>query len=369
MINKLLIAIVVNNEAEESSRVIHDTLKDNIQQADGIDLLIVVNSPELSIGDTFPLQAFPECSIKSIHLEQIFQPGKIQKIAFEYAIRENYFLVTIVDCQKFKMFGNQFKKYSAIFEKEELAFLSSGSANKPVVGFIKFIQKRVLKRYINNFFPALIIYNVGLLKQIPFEYNSDSGIFYSELMIQFLLKGSKYKEFITDISEKIDFKITFRTVLLLNRLFTHLLGLFYQKKFDVVKDNQHYNLKLGYASSHSLALDSIKEGSKVIDIGAGPYGITGHLLKKNCDVTTVDMYDITGVYTGSKHIVADLNGEFKLSLDEYDYVLFLDIIEHLKDPELFMSNIAQHFSYKEQTFIFSTGNIAFFPVRLMLLLF
>ena len=75
----------------------------------------------------------------------------------------------------------------------------------------------------------------------------------------------------------------------------HRAGLLYQRRFEPVseQDNAHYDLKLGYASSHQFALDAIAPGASVLDIGAGPGGIARELVKKGCQVAVVDQFPPT----------------------------------------------------------------------------
>ena len=63
-----------------------------------------------------------------------------------------------------------------------------------------------------------------------------------------------------------------------------------QRRFDPVADviNAHYDLKLGYPSSHQFALDSASPGARVLDLGAGPGGFARELVRKGCTVTVVD---------------------------------------------------------------------------------
>jgi hypothetical protein len=51
----------------------------------------------------------------------------------------------------------------------------------------------------------------------------------------------------------------------------------------------------------------------------------------------------------------------------FDVILFLDILEHLAFPELFLLNLSRVSLGKKTRFVFSTGNVAFVVVRLMLL--
>lgn len=50
-----------------------------------------------------------------------------------------------------------------------------------------------------------------------------------------------------------------------------------------------------------------------------------------------------------------------------DYILALDIIEHLKSPERLFRVLRQRFSRDVPELIITTGNVAFFPVRIGLL--
>ena len=53
---------------------------------------------------------------------------------------------------------------------------------------------------------------------------------------------------------------------------------------------------------------------------------------------------------------------------DVDCVLMLDIIGHLRDPETILKKLRRRFSYCAPQIILTTANIAFFPIRLALLL-
>ena len=58
----------------------------------------------------------------------------------------------------------------------------------------------------------------------------------------------------------------------------------------------------------------------------------------------------------------------ELNYNELDYVIFLDVIEHLKDPDYFMLKLYEKLSCNEKVkIIISTPNISFFIIRFMLL--
>src|SRR5690606_20147287 len=149
----------------------------------------------------------------------------------------------------------------------------------------------------------------------------------------------------------------------------HRSGILYQRRFDTnVKGNAQYDLKLGYASSHSFALESVPAGTTVIDIGAGPGGIASELVAKGCTVTVVDYHKPKEATPGVEVIQQDLDAELKFDPNKYEYLLLLDVIEHLRKPEEFLEQLRAGLRYEKKTVILTTPNIAFVTQRLMLLL-
>ena len=59
---------------------------------------------------------------------------------------------------------------------------------------------------------------------------------------------------------------------------------------------------------------------------------------------------------------------FPLDAGSFDYVLMLDVIEHLRSPERFVDSLrSSRAANRSDTLIVSTGNVAFLVTRLMLL--
>jgi hypothetical protein len=65
--------------------------------------------------------------------------------------------------------------------------------------------------------------------------------------------------------------------------------------------------------------------------------------------------------------VHDLDAPPAFDVEDYDYLLLLDVIEHLKDPELFLANVRSKFDWSPKTLVLTTPNVAFVAQRLMLL--
>ncbi|HTU61801.1 MAG TPA: methyltransferase domain-containing protein, partial [Polyangiales bacterium] len=143
----------------------------------------------------------------------------------------------------------------------------------------------------------------------------------------------------------------------------------YQRRFDTVReDNTHYDLKLGYPSSHSYALDAVRPGASVLDIGSGPLGVASKLVEKGCQVTVVDQHEPEAEPPRAIRVLSqDLNDPLRFDVD-VDTVLMLDVIEHLRSPEKFMQDFRAKLDFRPRTVVMTTGNVAFVAQRLMLVL-
>lgn len=128
---------------------------------------------------------------------------------------------------------------------------------------------------------------------------------------------------------------------------------------------------LDYPSPHSEVLRHILPRSRVLDLGCAG-GYVGVLLKERlgCDVTGVDCFPLASGNTLAAFIEHDLNvGLPALDLGQFDYILLLDVIEHLVSPEKFIQSLRRGLEqHPEVTVIASSGNVGFFVTRLMLLL-
>jgi len=60
--------------------------------------------------------------------------------------------------------------------------------------------------------------------------------------------------------------------------------------------------------------------------------------------------------------------DFASGPEDVDAILMLDVIEHLREPEMILKKIRQRYSREQTEIILTTANIAFFPIRLALLL-
>jgi SAM-dependent methyltransferase len=131
-----------------------------------------------------------------------------------------------------------------------------------------------------------------------------------------------------------------------------------------------YTYKSDRYSSHNQILEMIAPGASVLDVGCGRGVLSGHLARMGCAVVGVDREEGDASFTQymNSYIRRDLETPaFFLSEQLFDYVVAADILEHLRNRQQLLKNIAK--ALEPQGFlIVSTGNIALFVYRLLLLL-
>jgi 2-polyprenyl-3-methyl-5-hydroxy-6-metoxy-1,4-benzoquinol methylase len=149
------------------------------------------------------------------------------------------------------------------------------------------------------------------------------------------------------------------------------LSLLYDRKFDVSPEptNEHYVSRLDFESPHTFALDAVEPGSRVLDLGCAGGFLGAELRRRGCHVTGIDLFPLAdGIELDEFHL-HDLN-EWPPPVDfaRFDYVLMLDVIEHLASPERFLERLAEQMRLTPQMrLVLSTGNIGFVLTRLLLL--
>jgi glycosyltransferase involved in cell wall biosynthesis len=237
-------------------------------------------------------------------------------------------------------------------------------------------QNLILGTRLSEFHSGYRLYRVETLKRLPFQLNSSDFHFDTEIILQLLNAKAQVVElpiptyYGDEISRVNGLAYAWNVVAATLANAAHRTGILYARRFDVGRpdDKSHYSAKLNYASSHTFALEAVPANSRVLDLGAGPGPLAERLLEKGCTLTLVDQAMPTSRPAGVRAIVMDLNASsLDLDLTDVDVILLLDVIEHLHDPERFMSALRQHFDYRPRTIVITTPNIAFIVQRLMLL--
>jgi 2-polyprenyl-3-methyl-5-hydroxy-6-metoxy-1,4-benzoquinol methylase len=312
--------------------------------------------------------------------------GGNQKIGYCYAIRQGFDAVVLLhgdgqyapECLDKMISPIINNEADAVFGSRMISRIDALRGRMPLYKWIgnqilTFIQNRIIKSRLSEFHSGYRAYSVKTLSEIPFEYNSNYFDFDTDIIVQLVDNKKRIKEisiptfYGDEICRVNGIKYAIRIIksCIISRL--NKLGLYYQPKFDYYQDsNAHYRSKFGFPSSQQFALDSVQPESTAIDVGCGPGFMAEKLKDKNVKTISIDLQIQQQVKENSwKCVEADIEKyDFNDDFGKVDYLLVLDVIEHLKSPEQFLRVMRQRFSKDSPTVIVTTGNVAFLPIRL-----
>lgn len=309
--------------------------------------------------------------------------GGNQKIGMQYAVKYNFDNLILLHGDG--QYAPEIIHDLLNFHLKEKAALTLGSrmiykknalkGNMPLYKFIGNIiltkfQNAILGSKLSEFHTGYRIYSIKHLKNIRFGLNTNNFHFDTEIIIQHLSKGYKISEFAipTYYGDEISyvnglyyaFSVVRETILFRLQTF----GIFHQNKYAHQVEN--YQDKSNFFSTHFLAVSEIEKNSSVIDLGSAE-GKYLKLLKnkKNCFVKSVNKSSKKNNDFIDKNEILDLNKKIPKDISKYKYILILDVIEHLIEPESFIEKLHQELK-QDQKIIVSTGNVSFIIIRFML---
>ena len=316
--------------------------------------------------------------------------GGNQKLGFQYAIENGYDFVALVhgdgqyapECLPMLMEPLRRGEAAAVFGSRMLNGTTALRGGMPLYKFagnriLTWIENRLLRASLSEFHSGYRIYSIHALQAIPFDRNSNDFHFDTEIIIQLLIARQPIKElpiptyYGDEICHVNGLKYAWNVVKAVLKARMQELSLFYDRRFDCAPAEaaSPYTLKLDYPSPHTMALERVPAGSRVLDLGCAG-GYMGAVLKerKQCFVSAVDITEIS-IRGLDEFQIHDLNlGVPHIPPDGYDVILMLDVIEHLARPEAFLEQLREALALSPSTeLIISTGNVACFITRLMLL--
>lgn len=218
------------------------------------------------------------------------------------------------------------------------------------------------------------VYSTELLRRIRFESNSDGFSFDTQIILQVLNADGRLLElpiptyYGDEICRVNGLKYAGEVILATFHNSLHRLGVLQRRSLSPIVEtgNVHYDVKLGFRSSHSEVLRRVPPGSRVLDLGAGPGAFAVALADAGAITSTADKFSPVVVDDRVRSHTVDLDEGIGLDLAEYDQVLMLDVIEHLRDPETFLEGLRFGLGASRREVILTTPNIAFVITRLML---
>jgi glycosyltransferase involved in cell wall biosynthesis len=236
-------------------------------------------------------------------------------------------------------------------------------------------QNRMLRTNLSEFHSGYRLYSTAALAQLPFEKNTNDFHFDTEIIVQLVMKKLRIAElpiptyYGDEICHVNGLKYAWDVFKTMLKQRFHEMNLLFDRKFDVLPPEENYDLKLGYASSHTAAIEAAQPGNRLLDIGCGQGYVARELAARGCAVTGMDQSipSRSAENAGIDFIRWNLDRpEFPVNVSGFDQIMMLDIIEHLKEPEKFMDELRFAAACKRPEVVITTANIGFFVTRLML---
>lgn len=387
---KRLLIFVVAYNAETTIAKVLSRIPDNLHTED-VEVLIIDDSSEDKTflnGLRFQQQT-SAFKITILRTPENQGYGGNQKLGYRYAINNGFDIVALVhgDGQYAPeklpaLLGPLVRgEADAVFGSRMIDKRAARAGGMPLYKWVgnqilTSFQNWMLKTQLAEFHSGYRLYSTSALAQIPFEKNTNDFHFDTEIIVQFVLKNLRIAElpiptyYGDEICHVNGMKYAWDVFKTMLRAQFHQANLLFDRKFDLQTQGERYRLKLDFASSHTAAIDAARPGGRLLDIGCGPGYVAKELAAKSCRVTGMDQYvpDVLPRPGEIDFIRWNLDRkEFPVDVSRFDQILMLDIIEHLKEPEIFMDELRFAASCKRPEVIITTANIGFIVTRLMLL--
>lgn len=236
------------------------------------------------------------------------------------------------------------------------------------------IQNRLTGAKLHEYHTGYRIYSVEVLKKLPFHRNTNNFHFDTEIILQLMSVSARITElsiptyYGNEVCRVNGLTYAAKVVATTLRWRMRASGLLQDSKYPFAAGPAVYQPKLDFPSTHSWVVDAVPHGSTVFDIGCSDGHVAASLAAKGCRVIGVDQVPPADPRPFARFLMHDLEHGLPDPEERIDYILALDVIEHLRVPERLLEEIHVISSRNRGArLIISTGNVAFFIVRFMLL--
>jgi len=264
-------------------------------------------------------------------------------------------------------------------------FMPANTALKGGMPLYKFIGNRILTKIQNltlgtnlsEMHSGYRSYRMDVLKQVPFHLNSRGFDFDADIIGQLAAKGIEITEvpiptfYGDEICHVNGVSYGLRCIKTVLKYRLMKFNLFFDPKYDVnPPDHNYYTVKYSPRTVHHyIRTLQLPLESSLLDVGGGcGEAVSKFHAQRGVSVTCIDQHSSPDNSTVAFYKV-DLNKNWKDQFPggRYDTVFALDVLEHMLDPEQAGKQIFQTLKSGGKLYA-STANVAFFPVRMMLLL-
>ncbi|MFL2688090.1 MAG: glycosyltransferase [Alphaproteobacteria bacterium] len=391
---RLLIFIVAYN-AEKTIESVLSRIPQALSRDYTVEVLII---DDASQDETFERgQTIQDNGQFPFTLHVLFNPvnqgyGGNQKIGYYFAIKKKFDFVALVhgdgqyapECLPDLAEPLKKGEADAVFGSRMIkkgAALDGGMPKYKFIGnkILSWFENKMLRTDFSEFHSGYRLYSVKALKKIPFQLNTNDFHFDSEIIVQFVIAELKIKEleiptyYGDEICHVDGLKYAWDVTKTVLKARAQELSIFYDRRFDCratsireIVDQR----KLHFDSAPFHTLKIVPSGKRVLFIGDTAGYLAKALSEKGCQVDCLGK----GLSSRARPYKSIINHDFATesnppSLDEYDYILLLDILSLHQAPEQLVAQLkAANLKNSETRFIFNVGNIGFIIMRLMLLI-
>jgi glycosyltransferase involved in cell wall biosynthesis len=299
--------------------------------------------------------------------------GGNQKLGYRYAIDHGFDLVALVhgdgqyapESLPLLLAPVAQGKASAVFGSRMLTATGALKGGMPLYKYVgnrvlTWTQNKLLRTSLSEFHSGYRIYATKALRTIPFELNSNDFHFDTEIIIQLVIAKQRIEElpiptfYGDEICRVNGMAYAYNVIKATLRARFQEWSLFYDRRYDCRRSSPEPVTRLEFRSPESFALKTIKENATVLDLGHNSALTTALQQEKHCTA---------GTYHGINYQQRDHMLDH-LPIEATEYILLLDVLEHLSYPEAFLDELRSRAPQGEV--IVSAGNIGFLITRLML---